>query len=842
MRRARTAFSLILLVLTCGSALAQAAAVEPRLGRVRLRPGITVGDLVNAGIDVVTSKGDEVCFLEHGNDAEQRLARLGLSRQILDEHPGRTLAERTRADIARRPALPSRKVRSAIEPDGVFRTYGLPPVGSGSMAGFWTVAEIKMKLDALVAEDADDVVANKLDTLGTTANGRPVWGLKIGKTIPGPDTRPVVFMNALTHAREPAGMQTLFYFVDHLLAGYGSDPFATYLLDKRVLYIVPLVNPDGYAINESTWFGSGGTTVGYWRKNARDNNGNMVLDSNDGVDINRNFPFQWGGGGSSGNMGDETYRGPSAGSEPETGFQRNIVTTLHPVTGISFHTFSDLMLHPWGYTTTATVDAAAFREWTDELTRDNGYIGGQGPAVLYQVSGEFNDWTYGDTLAKPRMFSWTPEVGGPDDDFWPTPSRIEPLAIENLRACYVITAIAGPYVQEDGVTIAEGAMNAGHLAHITVRARNLGVTGSAGPGLAGTLFALDAGAHVLRASVGYPTLGSRQSGNPVTTHQVAVDDTVTPGRLLRFRIDWTAPGGFFSRDTIVIPAGTPTQIAFDDASSGMTKWTLQGPGTWGITMNDPNHPSRYFADSPAGPYVPDADARMRLLQLLNLSTCVHAYALFESRWEAEPDYDGGYVEASLDGINYTPIRSTGTTPGSGVDITQPAGLPVFAGSRHNWKREMADLSEWTGAGKTAVYFRFRFRSDGGNPSGTAFDGMAVDSFRIVIYDPAAQPAPVAVGDGILPATTELAAPFPNPARGLTRLTFALPAAGNARLEILDVQGRRVRMLADGALAAGRYVRGWDLRDERDRPVPPGVYLARFSGATGSLTRRLVVTR
>lgn len=844
MRRARLALPLVLLLLVCAGASARSDAREPRSIAVRLARGVTMSTLVEAGLDVVSSKGDEVRILEHPGDAA-KLARLGLDVRVLDEHPGQTLAARTHAELLAHPPLPGRRVRSATESDGVFRTYVLPPFGSGSIGGFWSSAEIKMKLDQLVADDTHDVVAAKVDTLGYTLQGRPVWGLKIGKFVAGPDPRPVVFMNAITHAREPQGMQTLFYFVDNLLAGYGTDPFATYLLDKRVLYIVPLVNPDGYKINENTYTGSGGSTFGYWRKNARDNDNNFVIDTNDGVDINRNFPYAWVGSGSSANPADDTYRGSAPASEPETQIEQTIVSALHPVTGLSFHTYSDLMIYPWGSTTMAPPHVEAFKEWSDELTRDNGYLSGQAPNILYPVNGEFNDWCYGDTIAKPRMYSWTPEIGSPDDDFWPPPSRIVPLAAENLRTCYVIAAIAGPYVQEDGLTIAEGAMNAGRLTHLTVRTRNLGATGSAGPGLTGTMTALDNGAHVLRATVAYPTLGSRTSGDPLDTFQLFVDDTVTCGRLLRFKLAFSAPDGFYSADTISIPTGTPTIVFSDDGSSLITnKWTLGGPGTWGIVTGDPNHPSRYFADSPGGAYVAGADARMTMKPpLLNLSTVVHAYAFFEARWELESNYDGAFLELSLNGVNFTQMASTGTTPGSGVSGgTQVLNQPVFAGARRTWKRELADLSSWTGAGKSAVYLRFHLRSDGGNPSGTALDGFNFDSLRIAIYDPAAQPAPAAVDGVPLPRTLELAAPAPNPVHGLARFTFGLPAPGRARLDILDVQGRRVRSLADGVYAAGHYVRGWDLRDENDRPVAPGVYLAQFSGIGGSVVRRIVVTK
>jgi hypothetical protein len=134
-----------------------------------------------------------------------------------------------------------------------------------------------------------------------------------------------------------------------------------------------------------------------------------------------------------------------------------------------------------------------------------------------------------------------------------------------------------------------------------------------------------------------------------------------------------------------------------------------------------------------------------------------------------------------------------------------------------------------------VRLRLRTLSDGG----VNYDGFSFDSLRVLLFDPAQQPVPAAVGPGATPLL-ELAAPWPNPARSVAHLGFALPRAASLGLEIHDLQGRRVRTLAGGRLAAGRYALAWDLRDDAGRPVAPGVYLARLSGETGERTRRIVV--
>jgi carboxypeptidase T len=810
---------------------AETIAPGPRLVRIRLAPATPLTTLLEAGLDIVAVHGTrDANVLEWPGD-DATIAALGVTVEVLDEHPGEMLARRSLAEHATHPwGVNAGTTRRA----GRASVQSAPPFGSGSMAGYWTVDEIKMKLDDLVAGDVNDVVADKIDTIGTSRQGRPIWGLKLGKSATGPDTRPVVFYNALTHAREPEGMQALFHFVDDLLAKYGTDPFATSLLNNRVIYIVPLVNPDGYQINVNTFVSSGGTTFGYWRKNARDNDANGIINTQDGVDLNRNFGYKWGidNVGSSGTRSSDVYRGPGAFSEPETQAQRDIVDLLKPRTGLSFHTFSDLMLYPWGYTPAGAPDSAAYQEWTDVASIGDGYQTGPSPRVLYTVNGEFNDWAYGDTLLKPRAFTWTPEIGNPNDDFYPPPSRILPLADENLRRCYFVAAIAGSYVRIERARISEGTLDIGALAHVEVRARNLGLA-STGAALQGTLVSLDPGIAVLSGPVAFPTLDSRQSGDAIAgaTFTIGTADTLTPGRILRMEVDFTSADGSFSRDTIEVPAGRPTTLEADDATGGLGGWV--SVGGWGISPGDLVHPAPYFADSPAGAYVSNANSMLSLRPVLDLSSGVHAYVNFGTRWDIETGYDAATVEASLDGTTWTPVAGRGSA--IGVPSTQPVGAPIYDGTRQLWAPERVDLSAFAGPAGSAVRLRFHLISD----SGSDFDGFNFDSLRVTVYDPSAQPAPLAVGGDAAPAL-DFAAPSPNPASSIARFSFALPRRGDVKLDVLDLAGRHVRTLASGVLAAGHFTHGWDLNDEAGRRVFPGIYFARLEQSGHAVTRRLAV--
>jgi hypothetical protein len=123
-------------------------------------------------------------------------------------------------------------------------------------------------------------------------------------------------------------------------------------------------------------------------------------------------------------------------------------------------------------------------------------------------------------------------------------------------------------------------------------------------------------------------------------------------------------------------------------------------------------------------------------------------------------------------------------------------------------------------------------ADGHGAGGTLNDAWSLDAYSLV-----GVPEPK-----ILEPAAALAPARPNPARSGATLTFTLARAGDTRLEIYDLAGRRVRVLASGAMTAGSHDARWDLRDETGRTVPSGVFLARLTAPGASGIRRLVVLR
>ena len=182
----------------------------------------------------------------------------------------------------------------------------------------------------------------RLQELGTTHEGRPILCLCIGRDVQASDPRPSMFLNGAHHGGELASIDVVMDAIETLL-GQTDDPRISRFLDELCIFCVPQVNPDGvYSVLHDLARGD--------RKNARDNNDNHRVDEQDGVDLNRNYPFRWGSLGESGSSKDPKsvyYRGPAAASEPETQAMMRLAEREHPTASISYHTGTVAILAPY---------------------------------------------------------------------------------------------------------------------------------------------------------------------------------------------------------------------------------------------------------------------------------------------------------------------------------------------------------------------------------------------------------------------------------------------------------------------------------------------------------------
>jgi len=304
--------------------------------------------------------------------------------------------------------------------DAHMRSMGVLGVGSA----YHTYEEMYAEMDSVTTANPSFC---SLQSIGTSIEGRDIWAMKISDNVGTTEDEPRVLYLGAHHAREIITIEIPLYIMYWFTDNYGTDSLATFLVDNREIWIVPLMNPDGREYVEHT---------GDWRKNRR-NNG----DGTYGVDLNRNWGYMWGydDTGSSPITGSEVYRGPSAFSEPETQAIRDFMETYQFSTALSYHSHSRLFLYPWGYVHDPCPDRAAFAALGDSLASFNGYTNQQG-AALYPTNGDSDDWMYGEQTTKDKVFSFTPEVG---TEFYPPESDILTLCEENLGPAIVMAEYAG---------------------------------------------------------------------------------------------------------------------------------------------------------------------------------------------------------------------------------------------------------------------------------------------------------------------------------------------------------------------------------------------------------------
>lgn len=335
------------------------------------------------------------------------------------------------ADADKRQQLEQLGFRTEIVHADIVAHYQSRLDKSRDMGGYLTLAEINAYLDTIVSDHSNIVSAKQ--NLGQTIEGRTMWAVKISDNPALNEAEPEVMYTAAIHAREVITPEVLFYVMDHLTDNYGTDSLATWLVDNREIWFVLCVNPDGYYHNQVTDPGGGGM----WRKNRRNNGGSM------GVDLNRNFGYQWGydDAGSSPYGGDQTYRGTAPFSEPETQNMRDFTLAHDFQITVYVHSYSNLILWPWGYDYLITPDDPIFIAMGDSMQQMNGYD--PGPAHgLYAANGVSDDWGYGEQSLKNKNFAFTFEVGNYGDGFWPALSRKPQLVQENLDPLLFLTRLA----------------------------------------------------------------------------------------------------------------------------------------------------------------------------------------------------------------------------------------------------------------------------------------------------------------------------------------------------------------------------------------------------------------
>ncbi|XP_045421446.1 carboxypeptidase A1 [Lemur catta] len=250
-------------------------------------------------------------------------------------------------------------------------------------ASYHTLEEIYDFIDLLVAEYPK--LVSKIQ-IGNSYEGRPIYVLKFST---GGDKRPAIWIDTGIHSREWVTQASGVWFAKKITQDYGQDSNFTAILDTMDIFLEIVTNPDGFAFTHST--------NRLWRKTRSITSGSACV----GVDPNRNWDAGFGLPGASSNPCSETYHGKAANSEVEVKSIVDFVKDHGNIKAfISIHSYSQLLLYPYGYKTDPAPDEAELDQLSKAAVTALASLYGTefqyGSIIktIYQASGSTVDWTY----------------------------------------------------------------------------------------------------------------------------------------------------------------------------------------------------------------------------------------------------------------------------------------------------------------------------------------------------------------------------------------------------------------------------------------------------------------
>ncbi|MBS1963814.1 MAG: hypothetical protein JST04_16510 [Bdellovibrionales bacterium] len=302
------------------------------------------------------------------------------------------------------------------------RLVTVPVVGgkstrlSGLDARYLDPARVTKRLDDLHARFPN---VTRIIEIGRSLKNLPIYGMIVSTTLDTNDPKfhekPTVLVDGMHHAREIMTPEIVLDIGETVLASAARVKRARSVLEGMNLVLVPMLNVDG---NTLVW-----NEDNMWRKNARGDGGGSVF----GVDINRNYAYRWNGcNGSSNSRGAQDYHGAGPASEPETKALMGVAEKVRPMASLSYHSYSELVLYPYGCDGDVTGENALLeklgKEMAGMLPEDSGgghYTPGTPWQILYAVDGD----SMGYMFATYGAASYTFEV---NQDFQPSYDLREP--------------------------------------------------------------------------------------------------------------------------------------------------------------------------------------------------------------------------------------------------------------------------------------------------------------------------------------------------------------------------------------------------------------------------------
>ncbi len=667
----------------------------------------------------------------------------------------------------------------------------------GSMGGCLTLAEMKSELDDMrnySVSNGLNIVSAKQDAspTGQTTWGNPASNItNNGQTYQGigpsnhrwnPDTiyyvritgnessttegtKPQMLFTSMIHSREVSALMSNIYFMWYLIENYDTDPGVKELVDNNELYFVPAVNPDGLRWNERL----SSTGGGLQRKNLRPNTGSTnSTTSARGVDLNRNFDYFWGsaGSGSSGTPSSDSYRGPSAASEPETQIMVDFINSRGFKTAIWNHSFANTIPHPYG----GNPGFVSGREdemhrWHADMTKFNRYV--SGATIFTPANGIADDWMLGgnadsnnSTGCSQNILATTPEHGS--TGFWPNPNEIIPIAKRSVRISFMNAYYGGKYAKLHDLT--QSAID--NNTNLDFAIERVGQTASNF-----TLTVTPISSNIVSITSPVTQTGMAVLEHRVVTAQLQLASSIAANDKIEYKVALSNDSGVIYEADFEKYYQPTILFCHNPDINGLSGWTNSGGWT---TSTDGYSNTTAIKDGNAIPYANNATKTLTTSSSYNLANSSEVLVQFYTKWDIERNFDFVEIQGSTNGStwqtlcgNYTkPESSSNTNDHTLKSSTDEAfqgnnssGQVYDGDTMDNWVMEEITINGSNNSflvGATTAQFRFRFRSDSENESenySTTSSGFYFDDFKIIsIQIPCVTSVPTNISVGSITGT------------------------------------------------------------------------------------------
>ena len=586
--------------------------------------------------------------------------------------------------------------------------------------GFYTYSEMLAELDEM-SQLFPNLISTRSDVKDESIFSEPhphqtyedrfLQWVKISDNPNTNENEPEVLYTAVHHAREPASLQQLIFYMWYLLENYETDQEIRDIVDNTELYFIPCVNPDGYVYNETDEPQGGGM----WRKNRFNTHG---------VDNNRNYSYidnngneVWNTAGTSNNTGNDTYAGTEPFSESENSAIRYFVENNDFKLALNNHTYSNLLLYPFGYDYNQfTEDNEVFESISSLLVQQNGYENILS-SELYPAAGDSDDFMYGMLTTenggtRDKIFAMTPEIGS---SFWPAAATIEDLCKEmlflNLNAARLVNNYA-TLNESSSYTIEGLSFNS------TYELQRLGISE---PGdFSVTFVPVSDNISSVESVNNYNqlVLGETVEGS----FSITLNSNINVGDDVSYKL--VLNNGAFDKEYQITKIFGEYSAIFTDSEGAFSGNWITNSNEWAETNEDYFSASTSITDSPNNNYYNNENSVITINNEIDLSDYSYAEITFKAKWEIQSNFDYVQLEIYSDNSDYWIPQCGIYTQSGGGNHQNAYGEPLYSGNQDAWIEEKISLSDYLGE---SILIRFKIITNGfGRRDGFYFDDLEIN--------------------------------------------------------------------------------------------------------------------